>query len=255
MKNIYIYCLFFIISEGIYSQNEEFYNIKMDYDMFLNFDGYKEYSSTLLFNKNKSKFLFSIKKKSDDENLIQDKDDGQNILFKVTDSSKYYIKTNKLENVIFQLEKGFKDEKYLLVKENIPQIKWRITDSVKIISSYKCFKALGSFAGRDYIVWFSPKLPAFFGPWKLHGLPGAILEAHDNLNEVSFICSKIKNVKHPITEIKNIGIGTHKIITREEYIKSLSEFANDLANKINTKVKRGFEVKIKSPKYNTIEKY
>ena len=255
MKIIYIYCLFFLIPENIYSQNNEFYNVKMEYNMFLNFDGYKEYSSILFFNKNQSKFEFSMKEKKDDENLSEDKNDDQKFSFKVTDTSKYYIKTNKLENVIFQLEKGFNNEKQLLVKENITQIKWKITDSIKTISSYKCFKALGSFAGRNYIVWFSSQLPTFFGPWKLHGLPGAILEVNDDLNEISFICTKIENIKHPITEIKNIRIETHKIITREEYLKSLNEFANDLENKINTKVDRGFKVKIKSPKFNTIEKY
>ena len=252
MKYIYILCFYLIISIKTYSQEKHFYDYKMTYDMFLNFDGYKEYSSVLLCNKNQSYFEFNIKK-SNDQNLKQDKVDDQKFFFQVTDTSKYYIKSNKSENIILQLEKGFKNKKTLLVKEDIPQIKWKITDSTKIISSYKCFKALGKFAGRNYIVWFTPNLPTFFGPWKLHGLPGAILKVNDDLKEVSFTCTKIENIKKPIQEINHIG--SQKTITREEYVKSLNEFVNDLENNINTKVGRGFKVKIKKPKFKTIEKY
>ncbi len=252
MKYIY-YCIILVIHNSVYGQNNKFYNYKMEYKMYLNFDNYKEYSAVLFFNKNQSYFEYKTDQKKLDESLKQDQDNDQKFTFHVTDTSAFYIKSNKSENTVIQLERGFKDEKYLLVKEKIPQIKWKITDSTKVINNYECFKAEGSFAGRNYSVWFAPELPAFFGPWKFHGLPGAVLEVNDELKEIRFISTKIKHVNQPI--IHNHDIRHRKVISRKDYIKSLNEFVENLESKINTKAERGFRVKIKAPKYNTIEIY
>lgn len=73
-----------------------------------------------------------------------------------------------------------------LVDLPYPGVEWEIADEVKEINGYEAQKATGIFGGRDYTAWFTTELPFPYGPWKLHGLPGLILEASDSKNEVVF---------------------------------------------------------------------
>jgi GLPGLI family protein len=81
-------------------------------------------------------------------------------------------------------------KKYLIL-DTLPKIEWRIFEDKKTILSYVCQKATGIFRGRTYIVWFTTELPMPAGPWKLNGLPGIILAANDDKNEVFFEAIKM----------------------------------------------------------------
>ncbi|MDW8348544.1 MAG: GLPGLI family protein [Bacteroidia bacterium] len=59
----------------------------------------------------------------------------------------------------------------------LPKLKWQIYPENKTIAHYNCQKAVTFFRGRAWEVWFTTEIPVSFGPWKLHGLPGLILEA------------------------------------------------------------------------------
>lgn len=93
---------------------------------------------------------------------------------------------------IFQfptINKMVRKEKLLnnyLIEEPYPVINWKISSDTSTIFNLHCQKATGHFKGRDYVVWFCPDLPFRNGPWKLCGLPGLIVEAHDVKNEVVF---------------------------------------------------------------------
>ena len=73
-----------------------------------------------------------------------------------------------------------------LIEAPMPAIDWKISGDTANLGGLHCQKASGHFKGRDYTVWFCPDLPVHTGPWKLNGLPGVIVDAHDAKNEVVF---------------------------------------------------------------------
>lgn len=103
-----------------------------------------------------------------------------------------------------------------LIEQNYPQLEWEIGEETKEIGGFHVQQAKTHFGGRNYTVWFTPDLPFAFGPWKLHGLPGLILEAHDDTNEVQF------NFK----DFGRLEAGDRKIALPEKGVKaSPSQFA------------------------------
>ena len=73
-----------------------------------------------------------------------------------------------------------------LIEGPMPAIDWKISGDTATFGGLHCQKATCHFKGRNYIAWFCPVLPVHTGPWKLNGLPGVIVDAHDAKNEVIF---------------------------------------------------------------------
>lgn len=81
-----------------------------------------------------------------------------------------------------------------LIEEEMPSINWTILQETKEIQGLSCQKATTSFRGRNYHAWFCGQLPFNNGPWKLGSLPGLIIEAADDKNEVVFKFSGYEDV-------------------------------------------------------------
>lgn len=107
----------------------------------------------------------------------------------------------------------------------LPEIKWKLYKEQKTIGDYLCQKATGNFGGRNYTVWFAPSLPYAFGPWKLNGLPGLILEANDDRGQVQFTFKEITEGTELFTldDVKKSAV----VLTNQEYEKAKQRFLND----------------------------
>ena len=89
-------------------------------------------------------------------------------------------------------EYDYFDIEYWKYSEELKTPEWTITDSVKTIIGYECIKGTTDFKGRQWTAWFTPEIPVSDGPWKLHGLPGLIMEAYDKSHDYEFEAKGIR---------------------------------------------------------------
>lgn len=175
----------------------------------------------LCFSLQKSFFVSStsfkgMEKQTSFENVIKDDENGAKLIEEKP--GEYTIKVNKQRppeayvktindpfNIYTDLGSStlrqlVKDHRFkpdgnasdeFLLQEQLGSIQWTIEDDTKQIGNFKCQKASCRFRGRDYTAWFTPEIPVCFGPWKLNGLPGLILEVSDSKQEVIFFAVEI----------------------------------------------------------------
>ncbi len=123
-------------------------------------------------------------------------------------SSDVFIMNKKKESV--NEIKSFVQKQYL-ISDGKHTIDWDIQDSTKSIGNYTCQKAIGTSRGRQYIVWFTTDLPYSFGPRRLNGLPGLILEAYDLTDRIVYRFKEYNTVSG-----KEIGIPEDAIASTEK---------------------------------------
>jgi len=112
-----------------------------------------------------------------------------------------------------------------VVDQALPVINWQIGQQTKMIGEYKCQQATGAFGGRTYTAWFTTELPFHYGPWKLSGLPGLILEAYDSTGDIRFAFRSL--LKGQPDQLHRWG--SEKLITTsmEALIKAKNAFEED----------------------------
>ena len=108
--------------------------------------------------------------------------------------------------------------------EPIPRQSWIISFDMQEILGYTCQKATCHFRGRNHVAWFAPDIPVRQGPWKLGGLPGLILKAHDADTLYTFEAVKIETGKHPITRYE---YKDYKKESREKVQRMQREFSEN----------------------------
>ncbi|MBC5839764.1 GLPGLI family protein [Flavobacterium muglaense] len=126
--------------------------------------------------------------------------EGDSSMDKDNETTVHINVKNKDESYILDIAKktlnftDFIDEKAYKINETIPVMKWVLStkkEDVKKINNFICNKATLNFRGRNYIAWYTYKVPLSFGPWKFNGLPGLILEIYDSQNTYHWTATKI----------------------------------------------------------------
>jgi GLPGLI family protein len=177
---IFISVSFIFVATGQNAQNKIVYECKTQIIKGKQHDG----RNTLYFDDIKSLFIHDDWPKRDTEyfnnNLfffVKGDSSGMPIFTYVKDSMLYYKSDYKSSNL----------RPSLMLQESKPNISWQIqAEYTRKIANFNCIKAFGTFGNRTYDVWFTPDIPVNFGPYKLGGLPGLILEAKSRDGKVSY---------------------------------------------------------------------
>lgn len=117
------------------------------------------------------------------------------------------------------------------------KIDWKVQPEKKVIGEFNAQKATGSFAGREWEVWFTTDVPIQDGPYKFHGLPGLIVLAEDLTRAHRFEIKAVeKRTFSKEEEVSMPGGRTVPFITekyidvnRSVYKKQLSQHRKDPA--------------------------
>lgn len=142
----------------------------------------------------------------------------------------FKFKIVKSLNEIIVIDKIFSDKFYYKEQQNL---NWVITDETKQINSYLCQKATTSYAGRNYIAWFTNLIPINEGPYKFSGLPGLIIEIHDTRMHYHFELLGLEEYNaNFMVDLKNIQQASKK-----DFYKASTNFKKDIASQLE---QRGF---------------
>ena len=184
---------------------------------------------------------------------------GMRMMSSITGGGGTFYKDVKSKT--YTVDKEFMSKEFL-VKDSLPNLKWKLEGETRVIGGYNCFKAtavvpasktdIRNFAPRreedkkpepenkekktnfmsemavpkDLIVtaWYTPEIPVNQGPENYWGLPGLILEVNDGKTVI--LCSKIVLNPKNKTEIKASTKG--KVISQKDYdeivVKKMEEF-------------------------------
>jgi GLPGLI family protein len=129
----------------------------------------------------------------------------------------------------FQKENKLVTKEFLirnyLYEQPLDVIDWKLTTETKSFEKITCQKAIAIFKGREWVAWFAPEIPFETGPWKLHGLPGLILEAYDTKKEAQYLFAGLETVKPAI--IATEANGSYDKTTTIDVPKKVIKIASD----------------------------
>ena len=124
------------------------------------------------------------------------KDDGNTTIVASENVFEPYTKTDYKKRKIYLFDDI--NGNIFYVEDALNSLKWELTQETRDIAGYSCTKATTLFRGRKWIAWFAPKVAVPYGPWKLQGLPGLIMEAQDESNTYEIKLLKLDFTKSDI---------------------------------------------------------
>jgi GLPGLI family protein len=247
MKQLILFILFTTSTFLGHSQVKNTYDYKLIYNYEFQIDSADIYSSKqedmiLLFNKDKSYFYSSSKYSLDTLKSNNKNKSIQELLVLRQSVPKQRIK--------FDVEKNFKNQKIKYFEkiflttykseEDYKKLDWSIENETKKIGEFICSKALTTFAGRNYIAWFTNEIPISNGPYKFDGLPGMIIEINDSKNQHHFTLKEFKEEtgKFPVNNKKIVNATMPEIKkARDNQIQNVKQSGFNLNPELMKKVK------------------
>lgn len=126
--------------------------------------------------------------------------------------------------------------KQYLIKDQIPDYKWKISREKTDIAGYKATKAEGVMMDSIPVTaWFAPEIPIKDGPTSLAGLPGLIVKAQFDYQGTTMIFT-LKELKLSDKELK-VNIPTKgETVTHNQFMKIVEDMQKKMKEMMNSGV-------------------
>lgn len=162
---------------------------------------------------------------------VKPRKDGVDSLGNSYTIAPHMISADPMDRIIYSHQQSGKflvrdviGSQFYIYQDTVPQISWKIGQEKRQVDTINCQKATGTFRGRTYEAWYAHSIPVSFGPWKLQGLPGLILEAHSQDGEVSFVFESLEIPSAKMFEIEPPSKGK-TVSSFQEYVQLREEYA------------------------------
>ena len=205
--------LYFVILNSLIINAQK--NLKIDYTF--KDENNHICNSTLYIIKKES--LYRIDDKRDD-GIDEEKTKGDNYVKVNNDAlSKIFYSANKKTITRIPL---YKSE--VVYTDDDTKIKYKLTGNNKLINKYNCQEAKLTLNGRKYTIWFTTDFETSFGPYKINGLPGLVVELTEETNKVKITLKSIKRIDD-VTEFNKYKnyITSKKSLTYTDYEIKMTE--------------------------------
>ncbi|MGY3793635.1 GLPGLI family protein [uncultured Aquimarina sp.] len=151
---------------------------------------YYDYITVLRINKEKSLYYPQNEVSNDTVSHSRTNKKGRELVderINYNDSEIIYLDTSKKKKISsLKVHKfDYKGRKFLIEETLEPQ-EWELTNKVKKIDQYICYKAILKNTDKKVEAWYTNKIKASYGPKGYYGLPGLILELKEGEKIVSF---------------------------------------------------------------------
>lgn len=198
-------------------------NAVVEYTMVNNTDSPNVLKATLSISGTTSIYLphYSLQKYND--NKFESKR-----VNRITEDIEYLKVDDKRKEILFY---DYLGNNIVIVKDDYNELKWNITEETKLIGNHKCIKATVVYRGRKWVAWFAPDITLPYGPWKMHGLPGIIMELYDETERYMWSISKIEYIKSNVFDKEFdslIKIKNKKPISKKEFIENETELNENI---------------------------
>lgn len=244
VKNLTMFLMLYLISLMVFSQEKQ-QATKIEYDMQLGFRPYPYYDAKLVFDDKASVFMYRTKQSED----IVGTDSNGNMTIEVPDKSIQVVFNHNDSPFIKQMESRYEN---IGVSDLKSSLKWEmVNDTTKLIGTYNCKLAYTNYKGREYYAWYTEKIPVSYGPWKLVGLPGLVVQAYDTSGDVKFQLIKMeKTDKSPY----DFPVSKTKFYSKKEFDSIVDKELQEKLKKLKSKGSRGFKISVEFNKREEIEK-
>ncbi|TVR83025.1 MAG: GLPGLI family protein [Saprospirales bacterium] len=210
--------IFILVAFGLTAQDKATYRIEYICETNLIKKNRYDGLNTLYFSEGRSLFIHNdFPKETQFLGSFRDSRYPPGIIKGDREGLPVYMDFN-LDTMIYKTDYFILSNQNFILSTEIPKIEWVIHDLQREVAGFQTRLAVGEFGGRIYEAWFTEEIPVPFGPYKLNGLPGLILEAFSRDERVSYYFKSFQKI-----DGRGVKIGP-PIDGREMTMEQLQEY-------------------------------